>query len=165
MPYFSYTSVLHLYETIGGFRKKEFIKLHFTESWNELHHLLIMEELGGSVEFRDRFIATHLAFFYYWIVIALYMANPAAAYNFNMFIERHAFVTYDEFLKSNEEELKSLPVPSIAKEYYLGETSLFRTGLEPFTKSSDVAQYQGDKTFAEVLAGGQRNMPTKLDNL
>jgi len=124
-----------------------------------------MEELGGSVEFRDRFIATHLAFFYYWIVIALYMANPAAAYNFNMFIERHAFVTYDEFLKSNEEELKSLPVPSIAKEYYLGETSLFRTGLEPFTKSSDVAQYQGDKTFAEVLAGGQRNMPTKLDNL
>ena len=33
VPYFSYTSVLHLYETIGFFRQKEFIKLHFSESW------------------------------------------------------------------------------------------------------------------------------------
>lgn len=33
VPYFSYTSVLHLYETIGFFRRKEFIKLHFSESW------------------------------------------------------------------------------------------------------------------------------------
>ena len=33
VPYFSYTSVLHLYETIGLFRQKEFIKLHFSESW------------------------------------------------------------------------------------------------------------------------------------
>ena len=36
VPYFAYTSVLHLYETLGWFRKKEYIKLHFAESWNEL---------------------------------------------------------------------------------------------------------------------------------
>jgi len=65
VPYFSYTSVLHLYETLGWFRKKELIKLHFAESWNELHHLLIMEELGGNKLFRDRFVAQHIAFFYY----------------------------------------------------------------------------------------------------
>ena len=45
VPYFSYTSVLHLYETIGFFRQKEYIKLHFAESWNELHHLLVRNKL------------------------------------------------------------------------------------------------------------------------
>ena len=33
VPYFSYTSVLHLYETIGWFRKSEYIKMHFAQSW------------------------------------------------------------------------------------------------------------------------------------
>lgn len=54
VPYFSYTSVLHLYETLGWFRKSEYIKIHFAESWNELHHLKIMESLGGNSEFKDR---------------------------------------------------------------------------------------------------------------
>jgi ubiquinol oxidase len=48
VPYFSYLSVLHLYETLGWWRKADFLKIHFAESWNELHHLLIMEELGGN---------------------------------------------------------------------------------------------------------------------
>lgn len=118
VPYFSYTSVLHLYETLGWFRQKEYIKMHFAESWNELHHLLIMEELGGADRFTDRFVATHLAFFYYWIVIGLYLLNPAGAYDFNKHVERHAFKTYDAYLKSHEEELKQLPASQIAIDYY-----------------------------------------------
>ena len=47
VPYFSYTSVLHLYETLGLRGNKEKMKVHFAESWNEMHHLLIMEDLGG----------------------------------------------------------------------------------------------------------------------
>ena len=46
VPYFSYLSVLHLYETLGWWRKADWLKIHFSESWNELHHLLIMESLG-----------------------------------------------------------------------------------------------------------------------
>ena len=41
VPYFSYTSVLHLYETIGHFRDKEYIKLHFDQAWNELQGLVL----------------------------------------------------------------------------------------------------------------------------
>lgn len=63
MPYFAYLSVLHLYETLGQFRKANYMKLHFTESWNEMHHLLIMEELGGNERWADRFVAQHAAFF------------------------------------------------------------------------------------------------------
>ena len=45
VPYFSYTSVLHLYETLGLRRKKDCMKIHFAESWNELHHLLVRNKL------------------------------------------------------------------------------------------------------------------------
>jgi ubiquinol oxidase len=83
VPYFSYVSVLHLYETLGQWRKAELLKLHFAESWNELHHLRIMEELGGNAEFVDRWVAQHVAFFYYWVVIGLYVLNPRVAYNLN----------------------------------------------------------------------------------
>lgn len=121
VPYFSYTSVLHLYETIGQFRRKEYIQLHFSESWNEMHHLLIMEELGGDDEFKDRFVATHLAFFYYWVVVLLYMFSPSVAYNLNMHIEQHAYETYNDFLAKNSVELKSLPVPKAAQQYYIDD--------------------------------------------
>jgi ubiquinol oxidase len=118
--------VLHLYETLGLFRSKDYIKLHFAETWNELHHLLIMEELGGMDRFADRFVSQHIAFFYYWLVVAIYMINPAVAYNLNKNVELHAYTTYDEFLKSNEEELKNLPPPKVAVEYYEnGDLGLF----------------------------------------
>ena len=64
------------------------MKVHFAESWNELHHLLIMEELGGNKEWGDRVVAVHLAFFYYWVAIALYMASPETAYNLNEQVRR-----------------------------------------------------------------------------
>jgi ubiquinol oxidase len=48
VPYFSYLAVLHWYETIGLWRKAEYLKIHFAEDWNEMHHLLIMESLGGA---------------------------------------------------------------------------------------------------------------------
>jgi ubiquinol oxidase len=126
VPYFSYTSVLHLFETLGWFRQKDYIKLHFAESWNELHHLLIMESLGGSDLFMDRFLAQHIAFFYYWLMVFLYITAPAVAYNLMMHIERHAFDTYFHFLQTHEEELRKRPAPAVAVEYYeRGDLSLF----------------------------------------
>ena len=118
MPYFSYLSVLHLYETLGRWRRADYIKMHFAESWNELHHLLIMEDLGGGDRWFDRFIAQHAAFFYYWVVVACYMANPSFAYNLNQAVEEHAYETYQTFIETNEDYLKTLPAPDIAKEYY-----------------------------------------------
>lgn len=125
VPYFSYTSVLHLYETLGWFRQKEYIKIHFAESWNELHHLLIMESLGGNDRYLDRLIAQHIAFFYYWIVVVLYMSFPAVAYNLNKQVESHAYDTYNKFLQSHGDELKQLPAPAVAKEYYEKEGELY----------------------------------------
>jgi ubiquinol oxidase len=60
VPYFSYVSVLHLYETLGWWRKADLLKVHFAETWNELHHLLIMESLGGDRYWGDRFLAQHI---------------------------------------------------------------------------------------------------------
>ncbi|CAN0377699.1 unnamed protein product, partial [Ectocarpus sp. 12 AP-2014] len=113
VPYFGYLCVLHLYETLGQWRQAEYLKVHFAESYNELHHLLIMEELGGNVLFRDRQGRKHLhaAFFYFFVVVGLYLSNPRNAYNLNQHVEEHAFSTYDSFLSDNQEALKQQPAP------------------------------------------------------
>jgi hypothetical protein len=126
MPYFSYLSVLHLLETLGKWRRSDYLKLHFCQSWNEMHHLLIMEELGGSQRFSDRWLAQHVAFAYYWFVVALYLFNPTWAYNLNEAVEEEAYATYDGFLKENQEWLQSQPAPAVAKAYYCdGDLFLF----------------------------------------
>ena len=39
IPYFSYVSMLHLYESFGWWRGPELRKVHNAEEWNELHRL------------------------------------------------------------------------------------------------------------------------------
>lgn len=118
VPYFSYLSVLHLYETLGLWRRSDWLKVHFAESWNELHHLLIMEGLGGADFWGDRLLARTAALLYYWIVVVMYVISPNSAYHFMELVEEHAYESYDKFLKSEESHLKSQPAPAIAKQYY-----------------------------------------------
>lgn len=126
VPYFSYLSVLHLYETLGRWRRAKYLKLHFAESWNEMHHLLIMEELGGNDNFLDRFLAQHIAVGYFAVVVALYLVNPVEAYNLNQEIEEHAAETYDAYLRENEEWLRGLLPPQAAIDYYVdGDLYMF----------------------------------------
>lgn len=118
VPYFSYLSVLHLYESLGLWRKVDWLKVHFAESWNELHHLLIMESLGGDRNLGDRVLARSVALAYYWIIVLVYLASPKAAYHFMELVEEHAYATYDEFLTENEAELQAQPAPQVALNYY-----------------------------------------------
>lgn len=99
VPYFSYISALHYLETIGQKDNIGWLRIHWAEGWNELHHLLIMEELGGSKNWVDRFLAQHTAVLYYWVVVVLYFLQPTLAYNLSEHIEKHAYETYDGFLK------------------------------------------------------------------
>lgn len=126
VPYFAYLCVLHLYETLGWWRKSDWLKIHFAETWNELHHLLIMESLGGDRAWGDRFLAQHMATGYYWIVVPLYMLFPRYAYYMMELIEEHAYHTYDRYLETHGEALKIQPVPQIAINYYRdGDLYLF----------------------------------------
>ena len=118
VPYFAYTSVLHLYETLGLQSKKEVLELHFSETMNELHHSEIMKELGGDDEFKDRFISQHIAFFYYWVVVVLYMSSPAIAYDLNKHIERHAYDTYNKYMIQNKQQLLITKPADSAVKYY-----------------------------------------------
>jgi len=158
MPYFAYLSVLHLYETLGWFRKVNYLKLHFAESWNELHHLLIMEELGGNDKWSDRFVAQHTAFFYYWFVVSIYMINPILAYNLNQAVEEHAYETYDSFLTTNEEYLKSMEAPEVAKNYYAGDDLYLLDEMQTnLFKCNEEGQIQ--------LDGMVRSTPIKCETL
>ncbi|KAG1680404.1 hypothetical protein FOA52_015495 [Chlamydomonas sp. UWO 241] len=119
MPYFSYISVLHLYESLGWWRAgAELRKVHFAEEWNELTHMQIMESLGGDQLWVDRFMGQHAAIVYYWILVVMYMGAPKLAYNFSELIEAHAVDTYGEFADANKDLLKTLPPPIVAAQYY-----------------------------------------------
>ncbi|XP_022955227.1 ubiquinol oxidase 4, chloroplastic/chromoplastic [Cucurbita moschata] len=126
VPYFAFLSVLHMYESFGWWRRADYLKVHFAESWNEMHHLLIMEELGGNDWWFDRFLAQHIAVAYYFMTVVMYMISPRMAYHLSECVESHAFSTYDKFLKAQGEELKKLPAPEVAVKYYTeGDLYLF----------------------------------------
>jgi hypothetical protein len=58
-----------------------------SKDWNELHHLLIMESLGGNAEWSDRFLGYHAAFAYYWFLVLVYLGSPRIAYQFMELLE------------------------------------------------------------------------------
>ncbi|KAK4748096.1 hypothetical protein SAY87_014682 [Trapa incisa] len=121
VPYFSFMSVLHMYESFGWWRRADYLKVHFAESWNEMHHLLVMEELGGNEWWFDRFLAQHIAVFYYFMTVFMYIISPRMAYHLMECVEHHAYTTYDKFLKDQGDELKRLPAPEVAVKYYTGD--------------------------------------------
>lgn len=126
VPYFAFVSVLHMYESFGWWRRADYLKIHFAESWNELHHLLIMEALGGNERWFDRFLAQHIAVFYYFMAAFMYALSPRMAYHFSECVEKHAYSTYDKFITLQGEDLKNLPAPEVAIKYYTeGDLYLF----------------------------------------
>lgn len=119
VPYFAYLSVMHLRETFGERDLGEKMRTHYAEADNELHHLLIMESLGGNESGFDRVLAQTMAFFYYWYVVAVYTVSPPAAYHLSELIEDHAYNTYNGYLENHSDMLKEKPVPAIASKYYV----------------------------------------------
>ena len=106
-------------ETFGERGLGENMRTHYAEADNELHHLLIMESLGGNENAIDRTLAQTMAFFYYWYVTLLYFFNEPAAYHLSELIEDHAYDTYNGFLTEHADKLKGMPVPAIATKYYI----------------------------------------------
>ena len=141
VPYFSYLSCLHLYESLGLRGNAKLMRMHYAEADNELHHLLIMEALGGSSAFVDRFVAQHLAFGYFWYCVILYLVHPRAAYHLSELVEEHAYATYDKFLTTHESELRRRPVPDVARRYYEGSDAM-RAILQDDAKTRNAAQPQ-----------------------
>ena len=149
VPYFAYLSVLHLRETLGERDLRETMRLHYAEADNELHHLLIMEALGGNATAFDRTLARTMAFFYYWYVVGVYVLSPEAAYHLSELIEDHAYNTYDTFLTKNEAKLRTLPVPEIARTCTLLMPAQFSTQL--CVTSTSVMMSSGIVRFCSAM--------------
>ncbi|TKY72210.1 Ubiquinol oxidase 4 [Spatholobus suberectus] len=118
LPLYQFSTCMRVLAGGGG---QDYLKVHFAESWNEMHHLLIMEELGGNDWWFDRFLAQHIAIFYYIMTVLMYAISPRMAYHFSECVESHAFETYDKFIKVQGEELKKMPAPEVAVNYYTGD--------------------------------------------
>jgi ubiquinol oxidase len=119
MPYFSYITMLHLYESLGFWRRSADVKrIHFAQEMNEYQHLIIMESLGGDQRWWVRFMAQHSAIAYYVGLCLLWALSPTLSYKFSELLESHAVNTYSQFLDENEELLKTLPPSLAAVDYY-----------------------------------------------
>jgi ubiquinol oxidase len=151
VPYFSFVSILHLYESLGIWRKADYLETHFAQTMNEYHHLLIMEDLGGDERFVDRFFAQHTAFAYYWLTCLLYVVSPRMAYNLSEQVEEHAYHTYDEFLKQNE-RLLNIQKPTVtASTYYDDVENMYDVFLNIRNDEGDhVKTMQDCQNFLEV---------------
>ena len=119
MPYFSYVSVIHLYETLGLWSLDSDLKaLHLYEEANECFHLQIMESIGGGQRWSDQFLARHAAILYFLALILLFLFSPKDAYKSSELLESHAVCTYEQFIEENEVLLKTLPVPPCVYSFY-----------------------------------------------
>lgn len=148
VPYFSWMSVLHLYQSLGMWDRYDWLSIHYAESYNEEHHLRIFEELGGNKQWINRLIAYHAALLYYWAVVILYIVDAPAAYYMMAEIEKHAYETYDKFLKSDS-PLLSGPVPLAAVIYYLGEENRYM--FDKFQPHCELPRRPVLNTLADVI--------------
>lgn len=60
MPYFAYSSCLHLLATLGWYRSPTLMNMHHAEELNEAYHLAVMEALGGDRRWSVRITITIL---------------------------------------------------------------------------------------------------------
>jgi ubiquinol oxidase len=118
IPYFSYTSCLHLLSTLGWWRSPELSNIHHAEELNEAFHLAVMESLGGDRKWGDRFMAFHAAIMYYWFLVVLFFLSPGSSYGFSELLEGHAVDTYAQLLEENADTLRALPAPEVAHVYF-----------------------------------------------
>jgi ubiquinol oxidase len=113
VPYYANLSVLNLYENFGFWRQVNWLEIHFSESWNELQHLWIMEALDGDQCWYDRLLARSLTIVYYWILMVVYMVNPQEIYRLRELLASHAYDDYSKFLDEYEKELMIRPAPRL----------------------------------------------------
>jgi ubiquinol oxidase len=117
-PYFSYVSILHMYETLGWWEVDgDLRKEHACEEYNETMHLKIMESMGADRLWWNRFLARHASIAYFVVLVLFYLFTPRYAYMSSELLERHAVDTYDQFFEENEMILKSMQCTQSALDY------------------------------------------------
>ncbi|KAF6159993.1 hypothetical protein GIB67_033077 [Kingdonia uniflora] len=92
---------------------------------------IVLTELGGNALWFDRFLAQHIAIFYYFMIVFMYALSPRMAYHFSECVEMHAFETYDKFIILKGDKLKKGPAPEVAIKYYTeGDLYMFGISLD-----------------------------------
>ena len=106
VPYFAYLSVMHLRETFGERDPKlgERMRTHYAEADNELHHLLIMESLGGNSSIVDRTIGSNSHPNKLFSLLPRPSSGPNACHYTAtaLFLEAHAILTAGETHNSTD---------------------------------------------------------------
>ena len=112
-------------------------------------------------------------------MIGLWVISPTMAYNFSELIEAHAVDTYTEFYESNEEILKQIPAPQIAKDYYMAtdmyvfdefQTERVRGSRRPkvdnlFDVFKNIADDEQSHVSMMAVCQGDRTLDPQTENM
>jgi ubiquinol oxidase len=92
----------------------------------KLHHLLIMESLGGNSLWSDRFVGYHAALAYYWFLIVVYFFSPRIAYQFMELLKATQSTHMALLFARIGSASRSFRLPNVARSYYsTGDLYLF----------------------------------------
>ncbi|KAK7293588.1 hypothetical protein RJT34_16457 [Clitoria ternatea] len=125
VPYFAFMSVLHMYESFRWWRRADYLKVHFAESWNKMHHLLIMENQWS--QWAITYVITSKGRFYWFSMKTLVDSRPHIRGRFsrNDEIDKNGTVQWNQIGGGEEEDeehenwvsiLDSLVAASLAQE-------------------------------------------------
>lgn len=122
VPYHSWESAAYTLLTLGFSSERRALKLTRISNFarvaqdNETMHVVVIsyltrsEKCGGPL--RRTILPMIFAFFYFWVLYFLYLANRRWALELNYLFENHAFHQYDEFIRDNEQMLRHKVVGS-----------------------------------------------------
>ncbi len=89
---------------------------------NETMHVVVISQIvsahGHNGLIRHTIIPLVFSFFYYWAVWVLSLFQRKAAFELNYLFEQHAFDQYSQFLATEGERLRGIPVKSPFLEMY-----------------------------------------------
>ncbi|KAK1306177.1 hypothetical protein QJS10_CPA10g01932 [Acorus calamus] len=134
--------------------------------WKLLLEYLILE-LGGNSLWFDRFLAQHIAIFYYFMIVLMYAISPRMAYHFSECVENHAFTTYDKFLLL--QGVNESAIGPIGKELFEREQDDLLSDLKDIPKKACdrrinefVKRARAAKIHAYIISHLRKEMPAMM---
>lgn len=118
---------------------------------NETMHVVvissIVRKMNKDAFFRHTLIPILFCFFYFWAIYLIYMFSHRAALELNYVFESHAYRQYSQFLKDNEDHLRSTPVMSDFLAFYGRE---FRNEYEFFESVRNDELIHRNRSIREI---------------
>jgi hypothetical protein len=128
VPYHSWASAAYTLLTVFYGNEEKALALAQVSTFaqiaqeNETMHVVVISKLACLEQRPNVLVHTWIpmffAFFYFWASYILYLINRRYSLELNYCFESHAYAQYDQFLRENEDMLRTKPIESTFLTWY-----------------------------------------------